>query len=61
LHHYWDCGSYGNYWSDYTGIDEDGDGIGNTPYQIPGGNNKDRYPLMEPPLNNPLVSQLLVV
>ncbi|MEM0466058.1 MAG: NosD domain-containing protein [Candidatus Thermoplasmatota archaeon] len=45
----WDDGTYGNYWSDYTGIDENNDGVGDTPYTVPGRNNQDRYPLMHPP------------
>ena len=43
----WDNGSNGNYWSDYTGDDAGGDGIGDTPYVIDE-NNQDRYPLMKP-------------
>jgi parallel beta-helix repeat protein len=49
--------SGGNYWDDYTGSDnyhgvnqdkEGSDAIGDVPYNILGGDNQDRYPLMVP-------------
>ncbi|MEM2794889.1 MAG: NosD domain-containing protein [Thermofilaceae archaeon] len=43
----WDNGLRGNYWSDYRGIDGDGDGVGDTPYVI-NSENVDRYPLVKP-------------
>jgi nitrous oxidase accessory protein len=42
----WDNDSVGNYWDNYFGLDKNNDGIGDTVNLIPGGKNKDRYPLM---------------
>lgn len=50
FHNQWDNGSVGNYWDDYIGSDNDGDGIGDTPYNITGDRNQDNYPLMTPDL-----------
>jgi parallel beta-helix repeat protein len=41
----WDNGTIGNCWSDYTGSDENGDGIGDSPYVIDA-LNKDSFPIM---------------
>jgi len=45
----WDSEFFdGNYWDDYTGVDNNGDGIGDTPYSIQGGTNHDNNPLINP-------------
>jgi parallel beta-helix repeat protein len=50
---FWDNGLEGNYWSNYTGVDTDSNGIGHTPYIInasspiiTGPTVQDNYPLM---------------
>lgn len=42
----WYNDNTGNYWYDYDGTDENGDGIGDIPYEING--NFDDYPLISP-------------
>ena len=68
----WDDGypSGGNFWSDYTGVDNcsgpnqdvcpDPDGIGDTPYTIDA-NNSDRYPLIHLPGNDTVPPSVSIV
>jgi parallel beta-helix repeat protein len=43
----WDDGAEGNFWSDYLGSDDNGDGFGEDPYVIPGGGSRDWHPFVE--------------
>jgi parallel beta-helix repeat protein len=54
-HNNWDDGIIGNYWDDYTGVDVDDDGIGDTPYIIPGlAGSQDNFPIWEDGINDPV-------
>jgi len=55
----WDNGTCGNYWSNYTGSDNNKDGIGDTLYQITE-DDFDVYPLITP-LALPLENNFLTV
>lgn len=46
----WYENSRGNYYDDYAGYDANTDGIGDSPYNISGGIDKDLYPLLYNPL-----------
>lgn len=48
----WDNGSIGNYWDDYSGVDANDDGIGDSPYNINGSaGSQDNFPLMKCPIS----------
>jgi hypothetical protein len=42
----WDNQTFGNYWFEYDGIDEDLNGIGDSPFELQSGHS-DNYPLMD--------------
>jgi hypothetical protein len=44
----WFIENNGNFWDDYNGTDVNNDSIGDTAYNIPGGDNIDSYPLIKP-------------
>ena len=48
----WDNGKEGNYWSSYNGLDNNANGIGDSPYFLYD-KNQDKYPLMDSPSNSP--------
>ena len=54
--HQWDDGAVGNLWDDYTGLDADLNGIGDTPYPISQGADEDRYPIARYPDSEPPVA-----
>jgi parallel beta-helix repeat protein len=56
---FWDYNSKGNYWSNYNGTDDNGDGIGDIPHMIDD-ENEDSYPLMKPYLARFEVSGLSI-
>jgi len=53
----WNKNSDGNYWSDYTGLDEDKDGKGDSPYTIDE-QNQDNYPFMKKLIFNIIITNI---
>ena len=44
----WSRGTLGNYWDDYSGVDANDDGIGDTPYDITGtASSQDKFPIWD--------------
>ena len=44
----WNSSTLGNYWDDYSGVDANDDGIGDTPYDIPGtASSQDNFPIWD--------------
>ncbi len=53
---FWNNASIGNYWDDYDGIDVNDDGIGDTPYYIPGSaGTQDNFPIWDDGLDTYIV------
>jgi parallel beta-helix repeat protein len=50
-------GLLGNVWSNYGGLDCNNDGIGDTPYNIAGGSEKDYHPIGGTPCSPELVAE----
>ncbi len=60
---YWNSSLIGNYWSNYTGSDLDGNGIGDTEHWLPKGN-RDYLPIWDEiapniTINSPIVNQTI--
>jgi parallel beta-helix repeat protein len=54
----WDNGEEGNYWSSFTGVDLNHNGISDTPFNIDSYSNQtDNYPLMAPRNNQTVIPQ----
>jgi len=60
INNQWDNGTIGNYWDDYDGIDANDDGIGDTPYNIPGtAGSVDNFPIWDDGIDIIIPSEIL--
>lgn len=46
---FWDYNGKGNYWYDYSGLDTNADGVGESPYVIRSDGDRDNFPLIAAP------------
>ena len=58
----WYKETIGNYWDDYKGVDKNGDGIGDSPYNISGrAESQDLYPILDQSDDVPLHDDILTI
>jgi len=62
IDNHWDNGTIGNYWDDYSGKDQDDDGVGDTPYLISGtAGSQDNFPIWNDGIEESLILNPFII